>query len=283
MSSIDGSLDSFFDEINQLEDVNDCTVEVASDVTATNTTATATASDTTTITAKSSSSIGVTSIIACASKPQINSKSDDSSSNTVAIIAAAAAEKTLLERAAAYNSMISSQHFASSNQPTQSLPSSSSSYSQYPYQQQQPQPQQQQQSSEPIFEKATDRKFVRVGGGEKWVDETLAEWPKDDYRLFVGDIAKETTTDMLTNHFKSYPSFAMARVVRPKKEVKGRGYGFVSFLDPMVCARAMREQNGKYLGQHPMRITRASWETRDIGEVRKKESKKRKLNQSLGL
>ena len=34
---------------------------------------------------------------------------------------------------------------------------------------------------------------VRAAAGEVWVDESLAEWPDNDYRLFVGDLAKEIT------------------------------------------------------------------------------------------
>ena len=53
---------------------------------------------------------------------------------------------------------------------------------------------------------------------------------------------------MLANAFKHYKSFARAKVVFSKVDIKARGYGFVSFLDPMDCAKALREMNGKYLG-----------------------------------
>lgn len=127
------------------------------------------------------------------------------------------------------------------------------------------------------------KKFVRKAAGEVWVDESLNEWPENDYRIFVGDLAKEITTSDLEKPFKQYPSFAKAKVVRSKHDNKTKGYGFVSFLDPMDCAKAIREQNGKYLGQRPMKITKSSWKDRDMGEVKKKENKKRKLQESLGL
>jgi hypothetical protein len=41
--------------------------------------------------------------------------------------------------------------------------------------------------------------------------------------------------------------------------------------------------NGKYLGTRPMKITKSNWKDRDVKEVRKKEDKKRKLKESLGL
>ena len=40
--------------------------------------------------------------------------------------------------------------------------------------------------------------------------------------------------------------------MRTKAENKARGFGFVSFLDPMDCAKAIREMNGKYLASRYM-------------------------------
>ena len=40
----------------------------------------------------------------------------------------------------------------------------------------------------------------------------------------------------------------MTKVIRTKHENKARGFGFVSFMDPMDCAKAIREMQGKYLG-----------------------------------
>ena len=75
----------------------------------------------------------------------------------------------------------------------------------------------------------------------------------------------------------------MARVVRSKHDNKSKGYGFVSFLDPMDCARALREMNGKYCGARPMKITKSTWLDRDVKVAKKKESKKRKMEEALGL
>jgi hypothetical protein len=57
-----------------------------------------------------------------------------------------------------------------------------------------------------------NKKFVRTGAGEVWIDDTLKEWPEGDFRIFVGDLAKEVTTDHLTKHFQQYKSFAKAKV-----------------------------------------------------------------------
>ena len=128
-----------------------------------------------------------------------------------------------------------------------------------------------------------DKKFVRTGAGEVWVDDTLQDWPENDYRIFVGDLGKETSTEMLHKAFQHYKSFAKARVIRKKADNKAKGFGFVSFMDPMDCAKAIREQNGKYLGTRPMKILRSDWKDRDIKEVKKKDNKKRKMKESLGL
>jgi RNA recognition motif-containing protein len=90
----------------------------------------------------------------------------------------------------------------------------------------------------------------------------LNEWPENDYRIFVGDLGNEVTTDNLAREFQCYPSFAKAKVVlhcrgyppnffqviREGWNDKSKGYGFVSFLDPFDCAKAIREKHGKYLG-----------------------------------
>ena len=124
----------------------------------------------------------------------------------------------------------------------------------------------------------------RLGAGEKWVDPTLDEWPANDYRLFVGDLSQEVSSEQLSAAFASqFQSFAMARVVRSKHDNKSKGYGFVSFLDPMDCARALREMNGKYCGARPMKITKSTWLDRDVKVAKKKETKKRKIEEALGL
>ena len=124
---------------------------------------------------------------------------------------------------------------------------------------------------------------VRSGAGDVWIDPTLADWPENDYRIFVGDLSKECRDEQLGSMFTQYPSYAKARVVRAAYDGKGKGYGFVSFLDPMDCAKAIREMNGKYCGPRPMKITKSSWEDRNIKEVKKKAQKKRKMEEALGI
>jgi hypothetical protein len=57
-----------------------------------------------------------------------------------------------------------------------------------------------------------NKSFVRTGAGDVWVDDTLNEWPENDYRIFVGDLGKEVTTEMLGKQFQHYKSYAKAKV-----------------------------------------------------------------------
>ena len=40
------------------------------------------------------------------------------------------------------------------------------------------------------------------------------------------------------------------------------GYGFVSFSDAVEGAKALREMNGKYIGNRPCKLQKSSWEER---------------------
>lgn len=99
-------------------------------------------------------------------------------------------------------------------------------------------------------------------GGEAWYDPKLAEWPENDFRIFVGDVGADVDDARLAAAFSRFPSFAMARVVRDRRTGKNRGYGFASFTDPVHGAQALREMDGKHIGQRPVRLRKSSWEER---------------------
>jgi RNA recognition motif-containing protein len=105
-------------------------------------------------------------------------------------------------------------------------------------------------------------KVLRKSAGEVWEDPTLEEWPENDYRIFCGDLGNEVSDDILTNAFRKYSSFIKARVIRDKRTCKSRGYGFVSFGDANDYIKAMRELNGKYVGNRPIRLQRSTWKDR---------------------
>lgn len=70
-----------------------------------------------------------------------------------------------------------------------------------------------------------------------------------------------------------------------KRTTKTKGYGFVSFTDPKDFLRALKEMNGKYIGNRPCRVRRSEWKDRAVEgeeakvlskELSKKQSKKKK-------
>merc|ERR1719204_1382953 len=129
---------------------------------------------------------------------------------------------------------------------------------------------------------------LREAAGKTWVDTSMDEWPKDDFRIFVGDLGNEVSDATLTAAFAKYPSFRRAKVVRDKRNGKTRGYGFVSLMDPKDYLRAMKEMDKKYVGNRPIKLYRSRWKDRIcenftaptelVQERRKKRKKKGKGN-----
>jgi len=109
-----------------------------------------------------------------------------------------------------------------------------------------------------------------------WEDPTLAEWSKDDYRIFVGNLGHEVTDDGLKRSFMQYKSLNKARVVHDKRNDKSRGFGFVSFLDPQDFIRALKEMNGKYVGNRPCKLTKSRWDDRSFDTYTEKHKKDEK-------
>jgi hypothetical protein len=101
---------------------------------------------------------------------------------------------------------------------------------------------------------------VREGGGKKWADDSLLEWDPSHLRLFVGNLAGETTDESLLKAFSRWTSVQKAKVVRDKRTTKSKGYGFVSFSDPDDFFQAAKEMNGKYIQSHPVVVHKAKTE-----------------------
>lgn len=104
----------------------------------------------------------------------------------------------------------------------------------------------------------------REGGGKKWADDTLTEWDPSHLRLFVGNLAGETTDDSLLKAFSRWQSVQKAKVIRDKRTNKSKGYGFVSFSDPDDFFQAAKEMNGKYIQSHPVVIRKSTTEIKPV-------------------
>jgi len=120
----------------------------------------------------------------------------------------------------------------------------------------------------------------REGGGKKWQDDTLLEWDPAHLRLFVGNLAGETTDESLLKAFSRWKSVQKAKVVRDKRTTKSKGFGFVSFSDPEDFFQAAKEMNGKYIQSHPVVVHKAKTEVKPA--VLKDERKGGKHNKKGG-
>lgn len=112
-----------------------------------------------------------------------------------------------------------------------------------------------------VTEKKKKKKMfiLRKCAGDTWEDATLADWPENDYRLFCGNLGNEVSDEILASAFRKYPSFARSRVIRDKRTMKTKGYGFVAFMNPNDYLKAFKEMNGKYVGNRPVKILKSRW------------------------
>lgn len=116
-------------------------------------------------------------------------------------------------------------------------------------------------------------KVMRTAGGKKWEDNSLAEWPADDYRMFCGNLGNEVDDSTLARTFGKYPSFQKAKIVRDGRTKKPKGYGFVSFADPADFTKALKECQGKYVGNRPVKLKKSEHEQRMLAPGKVKEKK----------
>ncbi|GIQ90847.1 hypothetical protein KIPB_013805, partial [Kipferlia bialata] len=52
-----------------------------------------------------------------------------------------------------------------------------------------------------------DKKTLRTVHGRSWRDETLADWPDNDVRMFVGNLCPRVNDEQLHATFSKWPSF----------------------------------------------------------------------------
>ncbi|KAF5988448.1 RNA-binding protein [Fusarium coicis] len=122
---------------------------------------------------------------------------------------------------------------------------------------------------------------IREGGGKKWTDDSLLEWDPSHLRLFVGNLAGETTDDALLKAFSRWPSVQKARVIRDKRTSKSKGYGFVSFSDADDFFQAAKEMNNKYIQSHPVTVRKANTEIK-VANVKEKDRHGKKNKNKKG-
>ena len=72
-------------------------------------------------------------------------------------------------------------------------------------------------------------------------------------------MGNEVNDEVLSNAFRKYPSFFKAKVIQDKKTLKSKGFGFVSLKNVDDYIKAMREMQGKYVGNRPITMKKSDW------------------------
>ncbi|KAL6504567.1 hypothetical protein OROGR_026490 [Orobanche gracilis] len=63
-------------------------------------------------------------------------------------------------------------------------------------------------------------------------------------------------------------------VVRDKRTGKTKGYGFISFCNPTDLVGALKEMNGKYVGNRPIKLRKSTWTERTDKEALERQKHK---------
>ena len=85
------------------------------------------------------------------------------------------------------------------------------------------------------------------------------------FRLFVGNLGPEVTDALFASTFtNSYPSVSKTRIIRDKKSNKSKGYGFVAFRDGKEYLKALKEMQGRWIGNRPCQVKKSDWATRNV-------------------
>lgn len=77
-------------------------------------------------------------------------------------------------------------------------------------------------------------------------------------RLFIGNLAWDTTDESLKLAFEAHGQVTYAKVVRDHFTSHSRGYGFVEFSSPEEADAALNKMNGVEIDGRAVRVDRAS-------------------------
>lgn len=61
-----------------------------------------------------------------------------------------------------------------------------------------------------------------------------------------------------------WDTLLVLQVIRDKRTNKSKGYGIVSLLDGNDFAKALKEMNGKYIGNRPCKLSKSTWNERSL-------------------
>lgn len=101
---------------------------------------------------------------------------------------------------------------------------------------------------------------IRQGGGKVWEDKSMLDWDPSHFLLFVGNLGPEVSEQLLHQTFSNpYPSVSRVRIVKDKKSDKSKGYGFVAFADGKEFLRALKEMQGRWIGNRQCQIKKSDF------------------------
>ena len=102
----------------------------------------------------------------------------------------------------------------------------------------------------------------REVGSESWVDPELSAFDPNDFRLFVGNLDHRVNDNILLDAFRRYPTMQKVRVVTDKRSGLSKGYGFVSFRKESDQRMAIKEMQGKFILDKPIKCVKSKWKDR---------------------
>uniref|UniRef100_A0A8R1DR20 RRM domain-containing protein n=2 Tax=Caenorhabditis japonica TaxID=281687 RepID=A0A8R1DR20_CAEJA len=83
------------------------------------------------------------------------------------------------------------------------------------------------------------------------------------FHVFVGDLSKDVSNDLLKSSFLKFGEVSEAKVIRDSQTQKSKGYGFVTFPNKQHAESAIAGMNGKWIGK---RAVRTNWAARKNSE-----------------
>ncbi len=75
-----------------------------------------------------------------------------------------------------------------------------------------------------------------------------------DVRLYVGNMAKETTAEELTTLFAKAGTVASVEVIKDRKSGESKGFAFVTMNDQAEAEKAISMYNAYSLRDRPLKV-----------------------------
>lgn len=76
-------------------------------------------------------------------------------------------------------------------------------------------------------------------------------------RLYVGNLAFNTTEDTIRTAFAQFGEVTEVRLMLDRETGQSRGFSFVTMADTQAAAKALSQMNGHMLDGRPLRVDEA--------------------------